>query len=538
MSPTRRAACNPPETVRKGRTGKLRRFMMNETINALSLEGAAKHTQKRKLPEESMGRYRTFLALTRGFCFLLVDGFFWNGPSAGLTAAVFAWYALVLAWIGWGAAARRSGRVLWLSNLFLAATMALGSNWYFRVWNLLALAVLIPVHMMAASAGRPWWDPWMVGERYRLLLQGLFGNLWAAFAAAVPGKPAEGKERRTMSVVLGLCGAVALVSVLLPVLVSADALFSASLEKLNESVRLLHFSDVLQRLFWALVLTPFVFGLLYGMAHPRLLCPAAEKKSLRMDPLGFVLALAAVDGLYLAFLAVQSAGLFGGPEYLAGRGISYAEWARSGFFQMVGVTVVNLSLMLAALCLSQREGRDWTVLQALCAALAGESLVLLGSAAWRMTLYVSAYGLSFKRCMTYWGMGMMALFLLAGLQKARRPDFRFCRWAFPLALAGWLAINCVPVDYLVARNQVDRYLSGESANVSVLYLAEGLSFDTLSQLERLDGERRISDYDGSRQGGAKNLTLAELLEQRRIAAGHQCTNWRTWSLSACLAAGR
>ena len=140
--------------------------------------------------------------------------------------------------------------------------------------------------------------------------------------------------------------------------------------------------------------------------------------------------------------------------------------------------------------------------------------------------------------MTYWGMGMMALFLLAGLQKARRPDFRFCRRAFPLALAGWLVINCVPVDYLVAKNQVDRYLSGESPTVSVHYLMYSMSYDTLSQLERLDGARRISDYDGSRRGGEKDLTLAELLELRRIAAGHQCADWRTWSLSACLAAGR
>lgn len=79
-----------------------------------------------------------------------------------------------------------------------------------------------------------------------------------------------------------------------------------------------------------------------------------------------------------------------------------------------------------------------------------------------MTLYVDVYGLSFKRCMTYWGMGMMAAFLLAAARKVWRPDFRFCRVVFPLALAGWLVINCVPVDYLVAKDQVDRYLSGES----------------------------------------------------------------------------
>jgi len=513
---------------------------MNENVNALPAEGQDQCAQKRKLAGDSLGRYRILLALTLGFCLLLVDGFLWHGPSAGLTATVFAWYALVLTWTGQEALARRSSRVLVLYNLFLAATMALGANWYFRWWNFLALVVLVPVQAMAGLACRPWWDPRMVLERFGLLFRGLFGNLWAAFAAAVPERRNEnnGKPKRTMTVMLGLCGAVALVAFLLPVLISADALFAASLEELQLqwAIRLFHFSDWAQKLLWALALTPFVFGLLYDMANRRLLCPVKEEKGLRLDPLGFVLALAAVDGLYLAFLAVQSAGLFGGTEYLAQRGLSYAEWARSGFFQMVGVTVVNLSLTLAALCLSRREGREWTLLRGLCALLSGESLLLLASAAWRMTLYVSAYGLSFKRCMTYWGMAMMALFFLAGLWKVRRPDFRFCKWAFPLALAGWLAINCVPVDYLVARDQVDRYLSGESPTVSVRYLLYDLSFDTISQLERLDGERPITDY-GEPKRPYREETLSEVLEGRRNAARNRCANWRTWSLSACVAAG-
>ena len=159
--------------------------------------------------------------------------------------------------------------------------------------------------------------------------------------------------------------------------------------------------------------------------------------------------------------------------------------------------------------------------------------MLLASAAWKMTLYVSAYGLSFKRCMTYWGMIMMALFLLAGLWKAVRPEFRFCKWVFPAALAGWVMINCVPVDYLVAKNQVDRYLNGENATVSVGYLAYSLSYDTLGQLERLEGEAPVSRYDGYGNGEP----LAELLERRRSSAEEECRNWRTWSLSACLAAG-
>ena len=107
--------------------------------------------------------------------------------------------------------------------------------------------------------------------------------------------------------------------------------------------------------------------------------------------------LAAVAALYLLFLGVQSAGLFGGAEYLAQKGLSYAEWARSGFFQMVGVTVVNLTLLLAAVQWSRREGGAWRAVRLLSALLTAESLLLLLSAAWRMTLYVDVYGLSFKR---------------------------------------------------------------------------------------------------------------------------------------------
>ena len=95
----------------------------------------------------------------------------------------------------------------------------------------------------------------------------------------------------------------------------------------------------------------------------------------------------------------------------------------------------------------------------------------------------------------------------------------------------------MPVDYLVAKNQVDRYLSGKSPTVSVQYLLYGLSYDTISQLERLDGEKLVSDYTGPthwRQGE----TLAEVLRGRRLDAQWDCADWRTWSLSACLAAGR
>ena len=148
-----------------------------------------------------------------------------------------------------------------------------------------------------------------------------------------------------------------------------------------------------------------------------------------------------------------------------------------------------------------------------------------------MTLYVEAYGLSFKRCMTYWGMAIMALFFLAAAGKLAKPDFGFFRAAAPVALAGWLVINCVPLDGLVARDQVDRYLSGRSETIDVEYLLYNLSYDTLSQLERLDGDLICRDW-----GDGGQTRLSTLLAERRSQARSDCASWQSWSLSACLAA--
>ena len=97
-------------------------------------------------------------------------------------------------------------------------------------------------------------------------------------------------------------------------------------------------------------------------------------------------------------------------------------------------------------------------------------------------------------------------------------------------------INCVPVDYLVAKNQVDRYLSGESPTLSVHYLAYSLSYDTLSQLARLDPELPLAACEGDWWDSQK--TAGSLLESRRQQARADCADWRSWNLSACLAAGQ
>lgn len=107
---------------------------------------------------------------------------------------------------------RPESRWIAVENLLLTVTLALSSNWAFRIWNLLALLVLLPVQAISLSGAArfPWRRPAMFWDRLGLLLWGLFGRLGASFAAL--SRPKQGK--RTAGIVLGIVGSVVLLAIL------------------------------------------------------------------------------------------------------------------------------------------------------------------------------------------------------------------------------------------------------------------------------------------------------------------------------------
>ena len=238
----------------------------------------------------------------------------------------------------------------------------------------------------------------------------------------------RGLSRKKMPYVLGaLLVCVPLLMVLFPLLTSADALFAQVTRRAADWFDE-HLALWALRLIFGLLVAPFLFGLLYSLRRPeplkRLTRPV---EGLSMEAAGPVTVLAVLDVLYAFFLAVQCAALFGGADYLARAGISYASYARSGFFQLVAVAAVNLACLLACLALCKGEGRGLRMVQVLGTLLVAASGVLLVSALWRMNLYVGAYGLSFKRALTYWGMAVLAVLLAAALWKVWHRHFRWFR---------------------------------------------------------------------------------------------------------------
>lgn len=447
-------------------------------------------------------------------------------PGLGVSVLTALWYAVLLWHRGRQGRWSRAARLLFLAVAALALSFSLWSNSWFRLYNLLGLLVLAAVQLfeLSGEGRRAWYLPSMLLERLWLCLRGLFGRLGACLFVV---RSFRHKGGRLIPALLGLLVALPVMGVVLPLLWSADGYFAYVVQR-GAQYLADFFGDAVVQILIGLLAAPFLFSLLYALRRPQPQPEVAQKALPTGEAMMVAVALGVMDLLYLLFLAVQSAALFGGKAYLEHTvGITYAEYARSGFFQLVAVAGINLTLVLLALQFTRKESSLWRAVQVLCTAMVAMSCVLLVSAAYRMSLYVGLYGLSFKRFLTYWGMGMLAIFFTAAFLKIWRADFRFFPVAFVVGIAGWLLLNFCNVDYLVARYNIQLYLRQENSVMNLDYLVQDLSYDALWAVERLPGEL---------PSGVANYTLDQLVAQQRAQARAECSDWRMWSLSAALAA--
>ena len=109
-------------------------------------------------------------------------------------------------------------------------------------------------------------------------------------------------------------------------------------------------------------------------------------------------------------------------------GLNHAEYARKGFFELVAVTVINLSIFLFGTYFEKKEGEEksslsfgikiFNGLMLLC------TFVMLYSAHTRMVLYQDNYGFTFLRLYTHFFMAFICILLLFAVLRLFKPDFR------------------------------------------------------------------------------------------------------------------
>lgn len=388
----------------------------------------------------------------------MTQGALLSGIGAGLVAAL-CWRSS-LPGLGWtltafavALAAFATQRVQWtptrIGALVLALCLAVVPTVRDAGW-LVALCVLTSGALFVyALAPTRTWTGLVYGQF--VMLRAPFRIVgWMRRGTRTMSRGRKINPDRAAIVVLITLGLVAAFGALLA---DADARFKALISGVLPFVS---FGEVVGRVLVGVLVGGFALGAIYVLSKPPSfdrLAPTEPKKLPRWE---WSLPLAALNLLFIAFVGVQISVLFGGDEHVqVTEGLTYAEYARQGFWQLLFVTILVMGVIAVAIRVAGRDdARDRLFLRVLIGGLCLTTLVIVVSAIHRMSLYEKAYGFSVERLLVRWielGMALvLVLILMAGIRMSARwlPTAVVAVGAF--GMLGLAIFN--PESYVAQRN--------------------------------------------------------------------------------------
>jgi hypothetical protein len=445
-----------------------------------------------------------------------VNLFVWIAALSALAAGV-----LILNRVDLDAGSRR----LVIPLLFFASAIAWRDSPVLKALSLIGIVITLAMILMRSRAGK------LLAAGVTDYALGVLISLYDALTGAgrlIGGEiewkviPRDGLAKHLAPVAKGLAIAFPLLLIFGGLLASADAFFSDLILRFFDwdVESLVVHCLVTAIIAWA------VAGYLRGVVTGKELkaVNANRPEFLWLGVTEIVIILGLLDVLFLSFVVVQFRYFFGGAARIqAVAGLTYAEYARSGFFELVGVAALVLPLLLAAHWLLRKEkARDERVFRILAGTQIALLFIMMVSALQRMRLYQREYGLTELRIYTTvfmeWLAAVFIWFAMTVLRGRRE------RFTFGAVVAGFLAIGALLVvnpDRLIARVNVEHAIAGRDFDAAY---AASLSADAvpelISSLPRLKSSQRCA-------------LASQILHSRPIAGS---PGWRRWNWSRAEAA--
>lgn len=413
---------------------------------------------------------------------VLAAGFFGNialrtslATAAAVVCVVLAIVALVV-----GGERRLEPLVVVGLALVLAPWLMIRSSAPLIAVTLLAIVVLLATGAGLSQRGS------LLDNRARDLL-GHIGSLayeWLYGTAMVQRLVKQATtDQKATPVIRGVAVAVPVLIVFTTLLASADEVFARLLLLGN-------LPSAFGHLLLSLLIGAFLLGLVSRSVHEHR--PSSDLLGIRfLGPVEILMILGSLTALFAAFVATQVIVAAGGADHvLVTEGLTQADHARRGFFQLLwvaGLTVVLVGGLRALRVTEPEHGRDRFRPLALTVLLF--TLVIAAISMQRLGLYVGSFGLTPLRFWALAGTGLVGVVI--ALLALSIGGWRSSTGWFPgaLLLVGVVfvfGLNAVNPDVFVASFNIENR-SGSQLDVQALSeLSDDAIPGVIASLDDLD----------------------------------------------------
>lgn len=373
----------------------------------------------------------------------------------------------------------------YIGSLLLGLSCVLTSSWILQFLNIIGMIMLLELSLLHQFYEDDKWNFSTHLIRMFLVACSAIASIAMPFVDVFKcfKNSRFFKHEKTKNILLGIFIALPLLWVIVGLLSSADLLFG----KMAHDIYKFIFSS---NLFSVVIMTFLGYITCYCIICGSTSRAGIEEKEQSLNKADSSIAITALSLLCLVygiFCSIQVLYLFADGLFVLPVEFTFAEYARRGFFELLLVTLINIMLMI--ICTTWFK--ESKIIRLLLTFMTACTYIMIGSAVYRMLLYIGAYQLTFLRLFVLLFL-LMDIFVLAGViilvYHKTFPLFGYC---VAVVSVCYLLFSFAKPDYFIASYHIQHEKSINEEDV--LYLTEELSFDAAPAVVPFLEEKRSNN---------------------------------------------
>lgn len=374
-----------------------------------------------------------------------------------------------------------------------------GNLWI--VWlNYMVIFVLIIGILLHNFYEDMTWDFGKYGKEMVVAVFGAIGKCFTPFSdgEAFVKQYRTGEKKKIGYLLAGIGIALPCVLILTGLLCQADMVFADMIDRV--------FRNFIfpQKLFGIIVM--LCFGFFSSYCGVRYIASGSRKETVEekknAEPLIAIAILSMVLAVYLIFCGIQIVYLFLGAGTLPG-GVTYAEYARTGFFQLLFICLLNIAVVLAM----KKYFKENAVLNGCLLTVCGCTFVMTASSAYRMLLYIGAYYLTVLRFFVLAALLAIAVVMAGITIFIIKKNFPLLKFTVAVLCIIYVGLSFSRMDYIIADYNLNHcdsraewidygYISCLSTDAAPVVAAYGKAHPAVHEKYEIQKNMSSIEWDG------------------------------------------
>jgi len=375
---------------------------------------------------------------------------------------------------------QKKSKRYFIGMILLSIAMVLTNEIFFIFFNWLGILLLFGVGMIHQFYNDAEWNFPSYLKRLFILFGTSIVCIFYPFMHGVNylSQRNQGKRKTLLSILIGILVALGLLCIILPLLLNSDMVFA---KLFGDVLKYINFSTIMGVGFTFIIGFAVCYAFFASLAAYNLPAEADRKMKHFSSVIGITFN-SVIAFVYLIYCGVQILYLFIGFDKGLPAATTYSEYARSGFWELLFVSVINFILVLVCMYLFS----DNNVLKGILTVISGCTYIMLVSAAYRMVLYIDQYHLTFLRVLVLWFLLVLALIMGGVIITIYRKSFPLFRYITTIVAICYISFALCRPNYWIVQYNVA--YSEEMTYRDLKYLMIGYSENAASAIAKMDPE--------------------------------------------------